>query len=694
MKYVNGIQYALVLTSVLLSNMLSASTNDTIVVTAAALPKYRAETTDAGMLLEMPPQESPFTVDSLTADFIRERNPTDLDQLLALQPGIYQGGKTVMARNAGAYTIRGFSGNEVLLGGVPLTGGIGTFLDPSLLERVDIVKGPVGGAYGSQSNSMSDVSGAGGTIILQPKRPDFTQSFRDFTVRGSYSRGSGSRLKFMSDINQVVAEENFAVRVPLSMEWREPGYALSAAGVGRTYSIAPSLTLRLEERLEIGADLFYQYSNQPAHQGIRTAFGKPVNGDSWDSTYAEAGDRMQFMTHGGAFRVEGKVNDWLSLRTRASMFQTENRYHYRGPNSSPRFSPKALYEYGAGDRLTRAWYAGQEAVLTFDSSEVKHQLIIGANITMKQSQGKGSFGSSPIDLGKVASSQEEQKKIGLTAQELAQWRGVSLMMGLRADWHDSVKHEHAWTYSPRLGLSYDVAEAGWAILFANVSLTDTPNFNQKKWTKSGQQGSSSTDYLSGTWRAIQKEAGIRVNPVESLWISTTYFHIDQSNAPVAVTDTIDPDLTAYVEDGKTNSQGIELSASGNITENWSLFLAYTYIDYYDKTRGLRFDRFPPHALSFWTSYKASWLGGTVLGFGGRWRDNWLMTFRGQPAGERYAVKSLLTFDASAELPFGDNVSCILTVRNLFESRGIESARNLQAFANDGRTFELSFHVRF
>ena len=71
-----------------------------------------------------------------------------------------------------------------------------------------------------------------------------------------------------------------------------------------------------------------------------------------------------------------------------------------------------------------------------------------------------------------------------------------------------------------------------------------------------------------------------------------------------------------------------------------------------------------------------------------------MTFRGQQAGEDQIAKRLLTFDASVDFPFTENFSLGFAVRNLFDSRGVESARNLQAFANDGRTFELSLRFRF
>lgn len=71
-----------------------------------------------------------------------------------------------------------------------------------------------------------------------------------------------------------------------------------------------------------------------------------------------------------------------------------------------------------------------------------------------------------------------------------------------------------------------------------------------------------------------------------------------------------------------------------------------------------------------------------------------MTFRGSPAGEDQCVKSLLTFDASIDLPVSETFSLGCSLRNIFNSRGIESARNLQAFANDGRTFEIFLRWRF
>lgn len=671
----------------------NTATNHVIVITAAPLPKYRVATNDSGTLVELPPEKAPFTVDTLTEDFIRERNVTDLDQLLSLQPGIYQGGKTMMSRNAGTYTIRGFGRNEILMGGVPLAGGAAIYMDPSLLERVDIVKGPVGGAYGAQTtnSSMTDMGGSGGSILLTPKQASFEEEFHDFMIRGSYSRASGSRMKFVADVNRINDDGTVAVRLPLAYEWREPGWAPSGARHGTMFSAAPSLSWQITERLVAGVDLFYQYSDQPAYQGIRTRYGKPYL-SGWDDTYTEPGDRMKFMTFGGTLRLDGYLTDWLKTRTRASYFQTHTDYRYRGPFSNKGFPNRGLYEWAAGDRISRNLYLGQDFIFEFNTGDVEHKLLTGINLFNKRNNGKGAFSSAgPVDLDTLEATNESQVKFGLQAQDVMEWRGVALLAGIRADWHDSVNHAHAWTYSPRFGLSYDILEEGKAFLYANASITENPNFNYK--ATPNNTGTGRGDYLDTTWRAVQKEVGIRVNPVGRLWASAALFWIDQSNAPTLVAGN-GPDDGYYTSDGKTSSRGFEFTLSGDITENWSIYAAYAYSHYVDRNSGLHFARYPANAISLWTSYKAPWFYDAVFGFGMRWRDEWMMTFRGAPAGEDQCVKSLITFDASIDFPISETLSFGLSLRNLFDTRGIESARNLQAFANDGRTFEIFMRWRF
>ena len=54
----------------------------TVVVEGSALSKYRPETVEGATFTGLAPEKSPTVVDTLTEDFIREHNPTDLHDLL------------------------------------------------------------------------------------------------------------------------------------------------------------------------------------------------------------------------------------------------------------------------------------------------------------------------------------------------------------------------------------------------------------------------------------------------------------------------------------------------------------------------------------------------------------------------------------------------------------------------------------
>ena len=90
----------------------------TIVVEGTALSRYRPATVSGATFTDAPPEELPTVVDTLTEDYIREHNPTDLHDLMRYVPGIETGGKSLLVRNPGQFSIRGMGGTEPAFDGV------------------------------------------------------------------------------------------------------------------------------------------------------------------------------------------------------------------------------------------------------------------------------------------------------------------------------------------------------------------------------------------------------------------------------------------------------------------------------------------------------------------------------------------------------------------------------------------------
>ena len=120
-------------------------------------------------------------------------------------------------------------------------------------------------------------------------------------------------------------------------------------------------------------------------------------------------------------------------------------------------------------------------------------------------------------------------------------------------------------FSPRLALVYKPVEP--LSLYASYSLTYQP--------RAGDQLSS----LSATNESLDPEEfenfeiGAKWDALSNLALTAAVFRLERSN--VAIPDPADPINRSILVDGQRN-QGIELGATGYVTEQWSILGAYTY----------------------------------------------------------------------------------------------------------------------
>ncbi len=684
----------------------------TITVEASALSRYRPETVNGGSFTDLPPEKLPSVVDTLTEDFIREHNPTDLHDLMRFVPGIETGGKSLLIRQPGTFSIRGMGGSEPAFDGVvPIGSGAGLFMDPFLMERVEVVKGPIGslaGGAGAQQNN----SGAGGSVNLYLKGAHLRDSERIFQENTSIGRNTW-RQRGMIDANELVSEDAFALRVIGAFDVYSPTYCNTGSQKGadprQSYTIAPSFIWKPAENVTVGLKTMFQKTDQPSYIGVPVWHGSPAAGYGWYESSCRKGDRSKYESMYINPYVDWQVtDDWLLKLGGAFTFsdwEQTTREPYMNNAEAANFYKTGEWSSGnkymtssfsQSERINRNYNVYARSVYTKEELPwgLRNSLVIQPDFYYREST--SGFGAAV-------------SRYGVTLQDSVGWGWVTLLGGVRCDYfreneqttsstntktkqttYTHYEHCDETAFSPRGGIT--VQPLDWLVFFANLSETVTPTLGYRD-----SDGNRPTD----PWTATQYEGGIRVRPLEKLWLSASYYHITQENTPVA--ETVNND-TFYRFEGKNRSEGVELSLSGDITENWTVMAMYAYNRYRDCNAATEvFRRNPNHSFTLSTSYRfdcCDLLRDVVIGGSYRFRSKSYATFRGTFVDDHLYFDQSHVFDINCSIPLDkvglpENWILTLGVRNLFGEKYFESARHYyECLVGEPRTFEIGVRATF
>ena len=696
----------------------------TVLVEGAALSKYRPEQVNGGSFTDVPPELLPCVVDTLTEDFIRERNPTDLNDLLRWVPGIETGGTSLLVRQPGLFSVRGMGGAEPAFDGViPAGRGSGLFMDPFMMERVEIVKGPIASLSGGGGAQQND-NGAGGSINLYLKGAHLRGSERQ--VQENTSVGNSTwRERGMIDANEVLVDDAFALRFVGSFDLYSPAYVSRGSQDGarprEQYTLAPSFLLRPREDLAFGLKTMFVDSDSPSYIGIPVWKGRPGGGYGWYESSCREGDRSTYRGMMVNPYVDWQVtDDWLLKFGGAFLYShmeqtTREPYAIYSVDGSgrPTGDFKAYCETGrwpgGGQYMTSGFSESRCFSRSFNlyarSVYTEELLPYGFSNTLMVQPDFYYRENSLAAFGTPTS------RYGVTLQDSVGWGWVTLLAGLRYDYFvenstdvettgrsgvTTVTHyaeAREFSFSPRGGLT--VQPLDWLVFFGNVSQTRTPTLGYVD-----TDGNRPTD----PWVATQWEPGIRISPLEKLWLSVSYFRIDQENTPVA--ETVNS-VTTYHFEGHTRSQGAELSLTGDVTENWTVFAMYAYTHYEDLEAAAgqpkSFARTPEHTFTLNTSYRlhgCDLLEDVVVGGGYRFRSESYATMRGAFVDDNLYFNPSHVFDVNLSVPLakvglGDGWFLTLGVRNLFGEKYFDTSRHYyECFVGEPRTFEIGVRGRF
>ncbi len=656
--------------------------------------------------------ETPQSISVVTRKQLDDQNVQTVSQALR-----YTAGVTSEAR-AGRYdypNIRGFGApggadaNFVgLFDGMRLPRGvyyIAPSVDPYLLERVELLRGPSSVLYGAIN--------PGGVINLWSKRPT-AEPLREVELQ----YGTFDRKQAGFDFSGPITEDR-------SLLYRLTGVARHADTQidfteDQRYSIAPAVTWQPDQDTTL--TVLGHIQNDPSAGAFTylpfagTVAATP-NGFRFDREFFEGEpdfDRSHRQQKSIGYEFEHRFNDVWTVRQNLRYMDLD--YDYR-----------SVYETGWNadyTELTRgtvesiesasAFTVDTNAQAEFDTGALHHTALFGIDYRRNTADSLLGMGGAPnLDVGNPAygidisgpsldyGTDQTIEQLGLYAQDQVKIGNLTWLAGLRWDSVDMTtdsefvptgvvtrtsQSDRAWTW--RTGLIYQF-DNGIAP-YASYSTSFEPV--------------SGTDFFGRPFKPTEGEefeVGVKYQPAGwSGFLQASLFDLTQTNVKTA-----DPDPThpfASVQTGEVRSRGIELEAHANVTDDLSMIASYSYIDIEnteDTTyKGKKPFGVPNHLASLWANYTvpAGMLEGLSIGGGVRY----VGSSSGNPM-NTIAVPSYTLFDAALRYDFGAidpkyrGTTLSLNAANLFDKDYVASCWNdTSCFYGTGRTITAGLKVRW
>lgn len=684
---------------------------------------YLANRTATGTKTDTPLLETPRSISVATREQMQDRKVQNLDDAVRYMPGVIASSYGSDSR-ADWMKIRGFEPIQ-MLDGLPLPKG--SYAMPKLetwnLERVAVLRGPASAVYGQTP--------PGGLVDAVSRRPQAESSHEVQVQVGNYNH---KQISFDST-GKIDDEGRFLYR--FSGTGRDSGTVIEHMDDQR-FNLAPSLTWNIADDSKL---TFLGQFNRDDTGGtsqflplqgtkLSTPAGKVDYNKNLGDPDWEFYDKT-FYALGYAF--EHRINDiWqFNQNLRYSKLELDNQIitaggmHWpNGPHEA--VSPDGTVQRGANiyDENISHFAVDNNFQADFSTGMVSHTLLLGLDYQRVNTDYRWLYGSAPSsniirpiygqDFSGVTYSafqdyNQKRRNTGLYLQDqmsLDNWR---LTLGGRWDRldTDSVFHNandlkdsrRDSQFSGNAALSY-VFDSGF-----------TPYIS---YAESFQAEAGGTvNAFAGTGETFrpstgkQYEAGIKYQPPGSdMLLSAAIF--DLTRRDIISTDS--SGTTAPV--GEVQVRGLELEATGNVTENFSLTASYTYTnskmtkvgDPLDKNRPLPLT--PEHQASIWADYdwSAGPLAGFGIGFGARFvgsTDNISVGSVGFVRDTSDGHSSAYTvYDAAVRYDLGQldanlrGASVSLNANNLFDKEYLATCDGFYCYAGDPRRVTASLDYKW
>ncbi|HDT4934547.1 TPA: ferrichrome porin FhuA [Escherichia coli] len=693
---------------------------DTITVTAAPAPQesawgpaatIAARQSATGTKTDTPIQKVPQSISVVTAEEMALHQPKSVKEALSYTPGVAVG--TRGASNTYDYLIiRGFAADgqsqNNYLNGLKLQGNFynDAVIDPYMLERAEIMRGPVSVLYGKSS--------PGGLLNMVSKRPT-TEPLKEV----QFKAGTDSLFQTGFDFSDALDDDGV-------YSYRLTGLARSAnaqqkGSEEQRYAIAPAFTWRPDDKTNFTFLSYFQNEPETGYYGWLPKEGtvEPLpNGKRLPTDFNEGAKNNTYSRNEKmiGYSFDHEFNDTFTVRQNLRFAQNKvsqkSVYGY-GMCSDPLYTKDqealkaspclSIPQSQWGHTLTRQYVIDNEKLENFSvdtqlqskfaTGSVDHTLLTGVDFMRMRNDIDSWFGYAgsvaPSDIYNLDRSDFDfgahpnpsgpyrvllkQKQTGLYVQDQAQWDKVLVTLGGRYEWADQSSFNRDYGNKSERDDKEFTWRGGVNYLFDNGV---TPYFSYSESFEPASQTDANGDLFAPS-KGKQYEVGVKYVPEDRpIVVTGALYQLTKTNNLMA-----DPNGSLFsVEGGEIRARGVELEAKAALSASVNVVGSYTYTDaeYTTDTtyKGNTPAQVPKHMASLWADYTFfdGPLSGLTLGTGGRYTGS----SYGDPAnsfkvGSYTVVDALVRYDLARVGMAGSNVA--LHVNNLFDREYVASCFN-------------------
>ncbi|QUE93531.1 TonB-dependent siderophore receptor [Pseudomonas sp. SCA2728.1_7] len=706
-------------------------------VEKASSPKYTAPLVD-----------TPRSVTVIPQQVLKDTGALNMQDALRTVPGITFGAGEGGNPQGDRPFIRGFDAQgDTYLDGVRDTGSQSREI--FAVENIEVSKGP--------NSAIGGRGAAGGSINLVSKKAHLGNSFdggftygsdqtQRYTLDGNYqfSDTAAGRLNLMSHESNVAGRDK--------VDYDRWGIAPSLAfGLGTDTRVNLDY-YHLESNDTPDSGVPYTIPAGGSAARTKSNPDKPYAGGDHSNFYGLDRDFRKGRTDTATFAIEHDLSDSLTIKNTLRHGTSMQDYILTQPDDSKGNVNNGTVWRRANTRVSNTETTTNQTDLfgNFYVAGFKNSFSTGVEYTREESQkssynvntdttprtpGNSSTNCTPSLVGvssgynctslsnpnandpwngaisrNYAGTDTQANTYALyvfdTLELNEQWL---LNMGLRYDHFDTdyKSYNAAGTTTSKgddtsefvtgqFGVVYKPAENG--SIYASYATSATPPGNT---LGEGQEGNplGGTADRSGNLLSSDMEPETTKNyEIGTKWdllndrlsLTADIFRTEKENARVQV------DTTSYENAGKTRVQGVELSASGKITDKWQVFAGYAFMDSEQvdggplgrANDGNELPNTPKNSASLWTTYQVT--PKLTIGGGAFYVDD----VYGSVANTTM-VDSYVRYDAMAAYKLTKNVDLQFNVQNLTNETYYDKAFSTH-FANQaaGRTALLSTNFHF